>query len=90
MSLRGFKIVSILAMTMGLIVSLLATAQGLVRLFASPNATPIDQAMVPVALAFLAIGAIAEMARKTFQAQADQIASLERRLTEAHAPLSGR
>ena len=82
MSLRGFKLVSVMAMTMGLLVSLLTIAQGLVSVLASPNAMPVNTAMVPVALAFGAIGAIAEMARKTFQAQAEQIASLERRLTE--------
>jgi hypothetical protein len=90
MGLRGFSVVSIMAVTMSLVMSLFATAQAFVRLNAPSTAPPVEGAIVPVALAFLAIGSLAGMARSTFRSQAEKIANLERRLAVASDGLTNR
>jgi hypothetical protein len=52
MGLRGFSVVSIMAVTMSLVMSLVATAQAFVRLNAPSTAPPVEGAIVPVALPF--------------------------------------
>jgi hypothetical protein len=81
MSLKGFRVVAFLSGAMGLLVALVATAQAIGRVAAPAGQAPAETALVPVALSFIAIGALAGMALSTFKAQAEQIARLERRLS---------
>jgi hypothetical protein len=82
MDLKGFRVIGFLALAMGLVVASMAMMQSLARLTlpAIPRFT--TDALVPVSLAFLAIGALARAAYTTFKGQAEQIANLERRLAE--------
>jgi biopolymer transport protein ExbB/TolQ len=82
MGLKGFRLISFFATAMGLLVASIATMQALARLASPSSRPPISDALVPVALAFVAIGMLAGMAYTTLKAQAEQIANLERKLAE--------
>jgi len=79
MSLKGFQAVTFLAIGMGMAVSYVAMQQASFRITHALPPPP-ESALVPVALAFLAIGAVAGMAGAALKAQATRIADLERRI----------
>jgi hypothetical protein len=82
MGLKGFRLISFFALAMGLVVAIVAIMQSLVRLASPGTSTFTTDALVPVSLAFIAIGMLAGIAYTTFKTQAEQIANLERRLSE--------
>jgi hypothetical protein len=82
MGLKGFRVISFFALAMGLLVASIAVLQSLVRLASPGTSTSTTDSLVPVSLAFIAIGMLAGIAYTTFKAQAEQIANLERRLAE--------
>ena len=82
MGLKGFRLISFFALAMGLGVAIIATLQSLARLASPITSISRTDTLVPVSLAFIAIGMLAGIAYTTFKAQAEQIANLERRLSE--------
>jgi hypothetical protein len=58
-----------------------AVAQALLRIATPASASFVVDSLVPLALAFVAIGSLARTADAAFKAQAEKIAELERQLS---------